>query len=404
MVRYANATLLELLGYARHDVVGAHIERLFNVGTRIFYQTHWFPLLRLHGRADEVFLMVRTSSGADLGVLSYATRRDTGDIYDCVLVPVRERAKYEQELLLARRAAEQSNVELLRQKAEVERANEQLEAQAVELELQGEQLREQADRLEQMADAADDANRAKSSFLAMMSHELRTPLNAITGYLQILDLGIAGPITDAQREIIDRLDRSGRHLLNLINDVLDLSRIEAGRVDYQLSDADLADIVGSVTPMVEPQMASKNISFDVRVDPGFIIRADVDKVSQIILNLLGNAVKFTPDNGSVEMWADTEGRAVRLFVKDSGIGIPLEQQDKVFQAFVQVDARRTRTAQGSGLGLTISRDLARGMSGDLTLRSEVGKGSTFMLSLPAASPRHTPAAGTRAPADTPVRD
>ena len=394
------------MGYPHNEVVGAHIERLFNVGTRIFYQTHWFPLLRLHGRAEEVFLMLRTKSGEDTGMLSYAQRRAGEDIFDCVLVPVRERAKYEQELLRARRAAESANDELTRQKEELERANQLLESQAVELELQGEQMREQADRLEQMAVAADEANRAKSSFLAMMSHELRTPLNAIGGYLQILELGIAGPLTEAQRDILDRIERSGRHLLDLINDVLDLSRIEAGRVDYDMSDVNLADVVAGVTPLVEPQLASKGILFRVNVGRGFRVRVDVDKVRQIIINLLGNAVKFTPDKGAVELWASDSPSSgtVNLYVRDTGIGIPHDQLEAIFQPFVQVDSARTRTAQGSGLGLAISRDLARGMAGDLVVQSELGQGSTFTLSLPAASARRRPGAETHTRAGTHVRD
>ena len=339
VVRFANQTILDATGYPREEVVGAHIERLFNVGTRIFYQTHWFPLLRLHGRAEEVFLMLRTKSGEDTGMLSYAQRRAGEDVFDCVLVPVRERARYEQELLRARRAAEDANDELTRQKEELEQANQLLEAQAVELELQGEQMREQAERLEQMAEAADEANRAKSSFLAMMSHELRTPLNAIGGYLQILELGIAGPLTESQRNIIDRLERSGRHLLDLINDVLDLSRIEAGRVDYDMSDVNLADVVAGVTPLVEPQLAAKGILFRVNVGRGFRVRADVDKLRQIIINLLGNAVKFTPDKGAVELWASESPSSgmVNLYVRDTGIGIPHDQLEAIFQPFVQVD-------------------------------------------------------------------
>ena len=382
------------------------MEVLFNVGTRIFYQTHWFPMLRLHGHAEEVFLMLRARSGEELGMLSYARRRASGGVYDCVIVPVRERAKFEEELLRARRAAEGANEILERQKTELQRANDLLEEQAVELELQGEQMREQSERLEQMADAADEANRAKSSFLAMMSHELRTPLNAISGYLQILDLGIAGPITDAQRDILHRLDQSGRHLLSLINDVLDLSRIEAGRIDYVIRDVVLAEAVAGVTPLVEPQLAAKNIRFHAKVNTELKVRADVEKLRQIIVNLLGNAVKFTPDNGAIELGAGAspDNAFVNLYVRDSGIGIPRDQHEAIFQPFVQVDSARTRTAQGSGLGLAISRDLARGMGGDLVVESDLGKGSTFTLSLPAAGAPRKPVAENRSPMDTRDRD
>ncbi|HEX6063761.1 MAG TPA: histidine kinase dimerization/phospho-acceptor domain-containing protein, partial [Longimicrobiales bacterium] len=334
VVKDINTTLLELLGYQRAEVIDRHVEQLLNIGTRIFYQTHWFPLLRLHGRAEEVFLMLRHKSGENVGMLSYARRREPEGVYDCVLVEVRERAKYEEELLRAKRLAEE---------------------QSAELEVQQHQLLEQAEQLEQMARDADEANRAKSSFLAMMSHELRTPLNAIGGYLQILELGIPGPVTEQQREILQRLDRSSRHLLSLINDVLDLSRIEAGHVTFEIEELRLAEVVGAVTPMVEPQLAEKRIALSVDVPAGLIVRADSDKLRQIILNLLGNALKFTPEGGRVDVFTAETEDSVELHVRDTGIGIPADKLDAIFQAFVQVDSGHTRTAKGSGLGLAISR-------------------------------------------------
>lgn len=402
VVRIANATLLAMLDYQAEDVVGHHVERLFNVGTRIFYQTHFFPLLRLHGRAEEVFLLMRNRAGASVGMLSYARRREGADsYYDCVLVPVKERAKYEDELLRAKRAAEESNAQLQLQKKDLEHANDLLESQAIELEMQQQQLREQAEHLEaaseaikatneilqrrsdeaeQLRVAADDANRAKSAFLAMMSHELRTPLNAIGGYLQILELGIAGPVSDAQRDILVRLDKSSRHLLRLINEVLDLARIEAGHVRYDIRATDLTSIVGSVLPIAEQLFATGHIGFEGDVPKDLRVVVDEEKTSQILLNLLGNAAKFTPEGGQVRMFAERapDGN-VHLHIQDSGIGIPEHQLEAVFQPFVQVDSSRTRTAEGSGLGLAISRDLARGMNGELTVRSVVGEGSTFTL-------------------------
>jgi PAS domain S-box-containing protein len=383
VVQLVNRTLLELLGYDRDDVVGRHIEQLFTVGTRIFYQTHWFPLLRLHGHAQEVFLMMRTRGGESMGLLSYARRRVGGDLYDCIFVPVKERAKYEDELLRARRTAEAAAADLEVQKQELMRANEQLETQAVELEMQQEQLRDQADQLQKMAALADDANQAKSTFLATMSHELRTPLNAIGGYLQILDLGIAGPLNDQQKDILARLERSSRHLLHLINDVLDLSRIEAGHVTYDLQEVHVAESVSMITPLVEPQLAAKRLSFHVHVDDELMVRADAEKLSQILINLLGNAVKFTPEGGRIDLRARRdEDHGVQILVKDTGIGIAPHQLEAIFQPFVQADGARTRDAQGSGLGLAISRDLARGMGGELGVISTPGKGSTFILRLP----------------------
>jgi signal transduction histidine kinase len=203
-----------------------------------------------------------------------------------------------------------------------------------------------------------------------------------------MDMGIHGPVTDAQKEALSRIKRSQVHLLRLINDVLNLARIEAGRVDYHTDNFALGSVVDDVVPMVEPQMAEKGITLGLMVAPESLVRADRDKVQQVLLNLLSNAVKFTPTGGritiDVERRADTPDR-VFLNVTDTGIGISSEGQATVFEPFVQVDVSRTGRKQGTGLGLAISRDLARGMSGDLTVRSVEGQGSTFTLALPAAA-------------------
>jgi PAS domain S-box-containing protein len=402
VVTLANRTLLAMLGAERDAVVGRHVERLLAVGTRIFYQTHWFPLLRMHGRAEEVFLLLKRPDGEELGVLANAVRQERGGraAYDCVLMHVRERQKFETELLEARRAAERTSAELRdandlleRQAVELEMQQTQLQEQAVDLEAHGEELRVMNEELldrneeaEHLRLSAEEANRAKSTFLAVMSHELRTPLNAIAGYVQLLELGIHGPVTDEQRVALERITRSQRHLLRLINDVLNLARIEAGRVDYAAEDVDLAAAAAAVTPMVEPQLAARDVALSVDVPPGLVARADGDKVQQVLLNLLGNAAKFTDPGGRVtlEAAAGEDGARVLVRVADTGVGIAPERLAAVFEPFVQVDTSRTRSAQGSGLGLAISRDLARGMGGDLTAESAPGVGSTFTLALPRA--------------------
>jgi PAS domain S-box-containing protein len=235
---------------------------------------------------------------------------------------------------------------------------------------------------------AEAASRAKSEFLAVMSHELRTPLNAIAGHVQLLDLGIHGPITDAQREALARIDRNQRHLLRLINDVLNLARVETGRVEYQLRDVSLADALADVGPMIEPQLTGKRLQYEVRLPPGIApVRGDREKLEQILLNLLSNAVKFTEPGGRVTVDATERAGApgiLFLRVSDTGHGIPRDKLKTIFEPFVQVDASRTRANEGVGLGLAISRDLARGMGGDLRARSVVGAGSTFTLALPKA--------------------
>jgi signal transduction histidine kinase len=238
---------------------------------------------------------------------------------------------------------------------------------------------------------AEQANKAKADFLAVMSHELRTPLNAIAGHAQLIGMGLHGAVTDAQSEALARIDRSQRHLLRLINDVLNYARLESGHVEYRLQAVALADAVADVLPMVEPQLAANGIGYELRVDPGETAWADREKLQQVLLNLFSNAVKFTPAGGMVTVdtaagsGGDAAGDVVYLRVSDTGPGIPRDKLEQIFEPFVQVDVTSrtayTRTAEGTGLGLAISRDLARGMGGDLRARSVVGRGSTFTLTL-----------------------
>ena len=249
--------------------------------------------------------------------------------------------------------------------------------------------REDAETARKQAEAA---NRTKSEFLAAMSHELRTPLNAIAGYVQLLEMGVHGAISEAQRAVLSRIQKSGQHLLSLINDILNFAKLEAGRVEYELSDVVLAEVLGDVLSMMESQLEAKELSCDLRVAPDLKVRADGEKLQQILLNLFSNAIKFTERGGRLTI--DTATRKddvdgahsgfVFLRVADTGIGIPREKQLAIFDPFVQVHRHFNRVTEGTGLGLAISRDLARGMGGDLRVRSTEGTGSTFTLALPRA--------------------
>jgi PAS domain S-box-containing protein len=241
--------------------------------------------------------------------------------------------------------------------------------------------------------AAEQANQAKAEFLATMSHELRTPLNAIGGYTELLTLGLRGPLTPEQQADLARVRRANQHLTGLVTDLLNFARLEAGQVEFDLVDVPLAPVIADVEALVAPQLAAKGLTFNhdgcgpETPEEPHVARADPEKLRQVLLNLLSNAVKFTAPGGHVALACTTDRTAgeVRLRVTDTGRGIPADRLASIFEPFVQIDRARTPEGQqGVGLGLAISRDLARGMGGDLTVESTPGQGSAFTITLPRA--------------------
>jgi signal transduction histidine kinase/FixJ family two-component response regulator len=276
------------------------------------------------------------------------------------------------EQVLGRKQVEQQAAELQDLQAETEAINEELQ-QANEVLL--EKTRE-----------AEEANRAKAEFLASMSHELRTPLNAIAGYLDLVTMGIHGPVTEAQLAALGRIKRNQEVLLSLINDVLNFAKLESGRLEFETVEVPMGRLLDSLEPLIAPQVSAKGLVYRCGgCSPDVVALGDPERIQQIVINLLTNAIKFTGPGGTVSIGAENAGGAVAVHVSDTGRGIPADKLDAVFDPFVQVDRRRglaEDSHQGVGLGLAISRELARAMDGELAARSTLGEGSTFTLTLP----------------------
>jgi len=230
------------------------------------------------------------------------------------------------------------------------------------------------------------ANSAKAQFLASMSHELRTPLNAIGGYVDLLSIGVRGPVTSEQQQDLERIKRSQQHLVTVISDILNYSRTEAGQLTYDFSSFRVDDLIRAVMPMVLPQAEAKGIALArLECPPDLTMWADRSRAEQIVLNLLSNSVKFS-DEGDIEVSCREDDDAAVVSVRDHGRGIPEDQIGRIFEPFVQVGRSLASPQEGTGLGLAISRDLARAMGGDITAESALGQGATFSVRLPRVPP------------------
>ncbi|MEJ2176122.1 MAG: GAF domain-containing protein, partial [bacterium] len=239
------------------------------------------------------------------------------------------------------------------------------------------------DELRQKSAELEVASRHKSEFLANMSHELRTPLNAIIGFSEVLQEKMFGELTEKQDEYVTDILGSGRHLLSLINDILDLSKIEAGRMELELADFPLAPAMDNALSLVKERAQRHGLALTCEIDPAIDqIHADERKFKQVLLNLLSNAVKFTPEGGSVSVRARKNGAWLEIAVSDTGAGIAPEDQAAVFEEFKQVGNDHARRAEGTGLGLPLTKRIVELHGGEMRLKSELGKGSTFSFTLP----------------------
>ena len=334
-----NLTLAHLLGYEPKDLAGRQFELILGVGGKIFYHTHFFPILKLQGEVEEVYLSLRTRDGTDIPVLANAVRRERHGAFlnECVVMRMLQRSQFENELIKARKIAE----------------------------------------------AASDT---KAKFLSMMSHELRTPLQAISGYSDLLIGGVSGPLSQEQLSDIRSIRSASEELVRLLNDILDFARLESGQAEMRLETVNVHSALQRAEVLLAPKFHEAGLAYSrVACDADIAVRANPDRLQQVLLNLMTNAVKFTPRGGLISVECESTGGRSLIRVRDTGYGIPEEQLGRIFEPFVQVDRHRVdRRQRGVGLGLSISRELTRAMGGDLTVESAVDNGSVFTISLPQA--------------------
>ena len=331
-----NQTLADMLRYGRIELLGWHVDKLLPPGARIFYQTYLFPMLKVQGHVEEIYLALRTKDGEDVPVLLNGIRRERDDrvVIDCVCVRMIQRHAFEEQLIQARRLAEESRA-------------------------------------------------AKANFLSMMSHDLRTPLTTIYGNATLLGASAFGPLNGEQSYAVQIIREACAAQMTMIDDILDFARMESGQVQVRLQDVEVAEAVARAEALLRVQLSEAGLRFTSPCAPMHVV-ADPDRLRQILLNLLTNAMKFTPAGGSIAVACEHVNERVRIRVQDTGRGISPEHLSRIFSAFVQVDAPATDTRRGVGLGLAISRDLAEAMNGEIRAESTPGEGSVFTVELPAS--------------------
>lgn len=330
-----NATLLDSLGYELDELQGRHVENILPLAGRIFYQTHFFPLLKLHGKAEEIYLSLRAKNGAEVPVLANAKRRAREGVIvnDCILMQIRERNQYEDEILHAKKVAE-------------------------------------------------EATRAKDEFLAVVSHELRTPLNAMLGWARLLKDGKLDESKGARA--LDTIVRNAESQNQLIEDLLDFSRIISGKIRLNVGQVDLDSLTDAALDGVRPAAAAKGITLQAVLDPrAGPVSGDPERLQQVLWNLLSNAIKFTPKGGRVQLRLERVNSSVEITVSDTGQGISAEFLPYVFERFRQADHTTTRQHRGLGLGLAITKHIVELHGGTIRAVSPgEGQGASFIVRLP----------------------
>jgi PAS domain S-box-containing protein len=354
-----NSQVEKLFGYRREELLGKMVEVLIperfrerHPAHRAGYCSH--PVIRPMGSGLD--LWARRADGTefavDINLSPFEGESGLGVI--CVIRDVSDRKAVEEQVRLLNLSLEQRTRELATTNTQLENRNREVEK----------------------------ANRQKSNFLATMSHELRTPLNTMIGFSDLLSEETAGPLNQKQRRFIRHVKESSRHLLALVDDILDLSKIEAGHLELKYESFSLNTAAAEVIAAVRPLAAAKEIDLEVEFSEDISIFADNLRLKQVLYNLLTNAIKFTPEKGSVHLITEAERAFVRLSVIDTGIGIPQEEHESIFEAFHQVPATAVGSHEGTGLGLSITKLLIEQHRGRISVESEPGKGSRFHVVLP----------------------
>jgi PAS domain S-box-containing protein len=351
-----NAAAEKLTGYPREELLGQPMEiltpeglRSRHTGHREAYQAH--PVTRPMGTGLELHVQCKDGSRTPVEISLSPLFYDSEMHVTAVIRDVTERARADARM---REMHERFTAELTAKNQELEARNREIER----------------------------ANRLKSEFVASMSHELRTPLHTVIGFSELLAEELEGPLNEKQKRFVNHINRDSLHLLELINDILDLSRIESGKLALKLESFDLAPAIEEVMATIAPQAVAKSLRLDIHLPRNVVLRADRVRFKEVLFNLLGNAIKFTPEGGRIAVSATPRDRFAEVSVTDTGIGIPAVEHSAIFDKFYQVGATTRGLKEGTGLGLAIIKQLVEAHGGRVWLASEVGKGSRFSFTMP----------------------
>jgi signal transduction histidine kinase len=335
----ANAATAELLEEQSAEALSdRHIDSILTPGSRLFYQTQFFPLLKLRGKLDEVYLSLQTRTGQEVPILTSAIRVAEESFIHLAFLPMRRRRRFEDQIVAARKSAEQ-------------------------------------------------ATEAKGRSLSVLSHELRTPIAAISGFADILSMGLRGTMNEAQLDDLRRIKAAAHYLLTLVNDLLSFTGLEVGKLSITPRSVSMEQALSAAESMLLARIEEAGLTYRRDHAGDLTALADPDRLQQILLNLLTNALKFTPRGGKITIMCHKSPGRVYINIADSGPGIPEDQRERIFDPFVQLDQQRVQHhKRGVGLGLSVSREIARAMQGDVTVDSKLGQGSVFTITLPEITP------------------